>query len=197
MSNLFTSMLEWAKLHLVPLGLPGLIFTAFAESSFFPIPPDIILIPLALLSPENAILYGLLATLSSSAGAFLGYWIGLKGGRPVLRKLASEKSIEKAEAFFNRYGAWAVGIAAFTPIPYKVFTIASGVFMLRDLRAFFLASFLGRGGRFMAEAILIMLFGESIISFLTTRFEQATLLIGVAAAIALIAYSLVKRRSRF
>jgi len=190
-------MLEWAKLHLVPLGLPGLIFTAFAESSFFPIPPDIILIPLALLSPENAILYGLLATLSSSAGAFLGYWIGLKGGRPVLRKLASEKSIEKAEAFFNRYGAWAVGIAAFTPIPYKVFTIASGVFMLRDLRAFFLASFLGRGGRFMAEAILIMLFGESIISFLTTRFEQATLLIGVAAAIALIAYSLVKRRSRF
>ncbi|HDD42458.1 MAG TPA: DedA family protein [Nitrososphaeria archaeon] len=197
MSNLFTSMLEWAKLHLVPLGLPGLIFTAFAESSFFPIPPDIILIPLALLSPENAILYGLLATLSSSAGALLGYWIGLKGGRPVLRKLASEKSIEKAEAFFNRYGAWAVGIAAFTPIPYKVFTIASGVFMLRDLRAFFLASFLGRGGRFMAEAILIMLFGESIISFLTTRFEQATLLIGVAAAIALIAYSLVKRRSRF
>ena len=194
MSNLFTSMLEWAKLHLVPLGLPGLIFTAFAESSFFPIPPDIILIPLALLSPENAILYGLLATLSSSAGALLGYWIGLKGGRPVLRKLASEKSIEKAETFFNRYGAWAVGIAAFTPIPYKVFTIASGVFMLRDLRAFFLASFLGRGGRFMAEAILIMLFGESIISFLTTRFEQATLLIGVAAAIALIAYSLVKRR---
>ena len=187
-------MLEWAKLHLVPLGLPGLIFTAFAESSFFPIPPDIILIPLALLSPENAILYGLLATLSSSAGALLGYWIGLKGGRPVLRKLASEKSIEKAETFFNRYGAWAVGIAAFTPIPYKVFTIASGVFMLRDLRAFFLASFLGRGGRFMAEAILIMLFGESIISFLTTRFEQATLLIGVAAAIALIAYSLVKRR---
>jgi len=197
LSSLFTSLLEWARLHLVPLGLPGLIFTAFAESSFFPIPPDIILIPLALLSPENAILYGLLATLSSSTGAFLGYWIGLKGGRPVLRKLASEKSIEKAEAFFNRYGAWAVGIAAFTPIPYKVFTIASGVFMLRDLRAFFLASFLGRGGRFMAEAILIMLFGESIISFLTTRFEQATLLIGVAAAIALIAYSLVKRRSRF
>ena len=197
MSSLFTSLLEWARLHLVPLGLPGLIFTAFAESSFFPIPPDIILIPLALLNPENAILYGLLATLSSSAGAFLGYWIGLKGGRPVLRKLASEKAVRKAEDFFNRYGAWAVGLAAFTPIPYKVFTIASGVFMLKDLRAFFLASLLGRGGRFMAEAILIMLFGESIISFLTTHFEQATLLIGVAAAIALIAYSLIKRRSRF
>lgn len=196
MSSLFASLLEWARAYLVPLGLPGLILTAFAESSFFPIPPDIILIPLALLNPENAILYGLLATLSSSAGAFLGYWIGLKGGRPILRRIASEKAIEKAEGFFNRYGAWAVGIAAFTPIPYKVFTIASGTFMLKDLRAFFLASLLGRGGRFMAEVILIMLFGESIISFLTTHFEQVTLLTGVAAATALIVYGLIKKRSR-
>jgi undecaprenyl-diphosphatase len=147
------SLLEWARLHLVPLGIPGLVLTAFTESSFFLIPPDAILIPLALLDSGNAVLYGLTATASSTAGALLGYWIGLKGGRPILLKLAGEKSVKKAEEFFNRHGAWAVGIAAFTPIPYKVFMIASGVFMLRNLKAFIIASLLGRGGRFMADAL--------------------------------------------
>ncbi|MEM2189135.1 MAG: YqaA family protein [Nitrososphaerota archaeon] len=196
LTGLLDSMLEWARLHLVPLGIPGLILTAFTESSFFPIPPDAILIPLALLDPGNALLYGFLATISSTAGALLGYWIGLKGGRPILIKLAGEKSVRKAEEFFNRYGAWAVGIAAFTPIPYKVFTIASGAFMLRDIKAFIAASLLGRGGRFMAEALLIMLFGEEILSFLSSHFEAITLLAGAVIAVLLAAYSLLKRRLR-
>ncbi|MCF3653176.1 MAG: VTT domain-containing protein [Aigarchaeota archaeon] len=196
MSGLLDSLLEWARLHLVPLGIPGLILTAFTESSFFPIPPDVILIPLALLDPGNAVLYGLVATVSSTAGALLGYWIGLKGGRPILLKLAGKKSVKKAEEFFNRYGAWAVGVAAFTPIPYKVFTIASGVFMLRNLKAFILASILGRGGRFMAEAVLIMLFGEEILSFLSAHFELITILVGAAVIFFLAVYSLLRRRSR-
>jgi len=196
LSGLLDSLLEWARLNLVPLGIPGLVLTAFTESSFFPVPPDIILIPLALLDPGNAILYGLIATVSSTAGALLGYWIGLKGGRPILLKLAGEKSMKRVEEFFNKYGAWAIGIAAFTPIPYKVFTIASGVFMLRNLRAFIIASLLGRGGRFMAEAALIMLFGEKILSFLSAHFELITILIGTAVMMFLAAYSLLKRRSR-
>ena len=196
MDSFLDSLLEWARLHLVPLGIPGLVLTAFTESSFFPIPPDVILIPLALLDPGNAVLYGLVATVSSTAGALLGYWIGLKGGRPILLKLAGEKSVMKAEEFFNRYGAWAVGIAAFTPIPYKVFTIASGVFMLRNLKAFILASILGRGGRFMAEAVLIMLFGEEILSFLSAHFGLITILVGAAVIMFLAVYSLLRRRSR-
>jgi len=196
LDSFLDSLLEWARLHLVPLGIPGLVLTAFTESSFFPIPPDVILIPLALLDPGNAVLYGLVATVSSTAGALLGYWIGLKGGRPILLKLAGEKSVMKAEEFFNRYGAWAVGIAAFTPIPYKVFTIASGVFMLRNLKAFILASILGRGGRFMAEAVLIMLFGEEILSFLSAHFGLITILVGAAVIMFLAVYSLLRRRSR-
>lgn len=198
MSSFLDSLLEWARLYLVPLGVPGLVLTAFMESSFFPIPPDAILIPLALLDPGNAVLYGLVTTISSTAGALLGYWIGLKGGRPILLKLAGEKSVKKAEEFFNKYGAWAVGIAAFTPIPYKVFTIASGVFMLKNLKAFIVASLLGRGGRFMTEATLIMLFGEEILSFLSAHFELLTIMIGAATALFLAAYSLLRRRrSRF
>jgi undecaprenyl-diphosphatase len=196
LSGLLDFLLEWARLYLVPLGIPGLVLTAFTESSFFPIPPDVILIPLALLDPGNAVLYGLVATVSSTAGALLGYWIGLKGGRPILLKLAGERSMKKAEEFFNRYGAWAVGIAAFTPIPYKVFTIASGVFMLRNLKAFILASILGRGGRFMAEAVLIMLFGEEILSFLSAHFELITILVGAAVILFLAVYSLLRRGSR-
>jgi len=196
LSDFLDFLLEWARLHLVPLGIPGLIVTAFTESSFFPIPPDAILIPLVLLDPGNAVLYGLVATVSSTAGAILGYWIGLKGGRPILLKLAGEKSVKKAEELFNRYGAWAVGIAAFTPIPYKVFTIASGVFMLRNLKAFIIASLLGRGGRFIAEAVLIIFFGEEILSFLSAHFEFITILIGVAIVLFLAAYSLSRRRSR-
>ncbi|MCD6359386.1 MAG: DedA family protein, partial [Armatimonadetes bacterium] len=90
-------LLEWARQNLIPLGVPGLIAVAFAESSFFPIPPDVILIPLALLDPKNAIFYGLLTTISSAFGALFGYWIGLRGGRPILKKIASEGSIRKAE----------------------------------------------------------------------------------------------------
>ena len=193
LTSLLESLLEWARAHLIPLGLPGLIFTAFAESSFFPIPPDIILIPLALLDPDNALLYGFSATASSSVGALFGYWIGLKGGRPLLRRLASEDAIKRAEGFFNRYGVWAVGIAAFTPIPYKVFTIASGVFMLRDIRGFVIASFIGRGCRFMTEAILLALFGESILSFLTEYFEYVTLIAALVACLVILAYMRFRR----
>ncbi len=196
MNGLIDVLLEWARQNLIPLGVPGLIAVAFAESSFFPIPPDVILIPLALLDPKNAIFYGLLTTISSAFGALFGYWIGLRGGRPILKKIASEGNIRKAEDFFNKYGAWAIGIAALTPIPYKVFTIASGAFGMRNLRVFFLASFLGRGARFMSESILLMMFGEPILTFLKSSFELVTLIIGLTLAAILAAYSWLRKRRK-
>ena len=196
MDGLLDVLLEWARQNLIPLGVPGLIAIAFAESSFFPVPPDVILIPLVLLDPKNAIFYGLLTTISSAVGALFGYWIGLRGGRPVLKKFANEKNIQKAESFFNKYGAWAVGIAALTPIPYKVFTIASGAFGMKNLRAFFLASFLGRGARFMSESILLMIFGEPILAFLKSSFEQITLIIGLSLAAILAIHTWLKKRTK-
>ncbi len=159
---------EWSKETFLPLGWLGLFLLAFAESSFFPVPPDILLIPLCLAVPKFALFYALISTVGSVLGACFGYWIGLKGGRPILKKLTSNK-VERIEYYFQKYGAWAVGIAGFTPIPYKIFTIASGVFKV-DFKKMVVASIISRGGRFFLEAIFIMLFGEQIIWFIENYF---------------------------
>ncbi len=194
--ELVDALLSWAHTYLVPLGVPGLFILAFAESSFFPIPPDAVLIPLSLLNPGGALLYGLTATAGSVLGALLGYWIGLRGGRPVLLKIIKEERVMRVEGYFNRYGLWAVGIAAFTPIPYKVFTIASGAFRLRNIKGFIIVSFIGRGARFMTEATLIMLYGEPILEFIRTYFEQLTIAVVAAAAVIYVAYRRLGRKNK-
>ena len=177
----------------VPLGIPGLFVLAFAEASFFPVPPDVILIVLVLYDKSNGLLYGAVTTAGSVLGALVGYLIGLKGGRPVAAKIAGERRLQRAEEYFNRYGPWVVGVAAFTPIPYKVFTIASGALRLRDLRGFVIASVIGRGARFFTEAITIMLYGEEIIDFLNLYFEQLTLAATAVIVIFYIVYIRLKR----
>jgi undecaprenyl-diphosphatase len=174
----FQGILEWSR-ELVGYGPLGLFVIAFMESSFFPIPPDVLLIPLALANPSLALLYGLIATAGSVTGALLGWWIGIKGGRPVLLKLVGERKTGKIEQYFEKYGAWAIGIAGFTPIPYKIFTIASGVFRY-DIKNLIFVSTISRGARFMLEAVLIMVLGNEIIVFLDGSFGMATLvLVGV------------------
>lgn len=144
-------------------GEVGLFTLAFMESSFFPIPPDFILIPMCLANPEKALLFALIATIGSAFGGVLGYIIGKFGGRPVLNfffKKQQDKILE-VEKLYNKWGVWAVGAAAFTPIPYKIFTIASGVFKM-NLLGFTLVSIIGRGLRFFIVATALMLFGEKI-----------------------------------
>jgi len=165
-----------------PYAIWILFILAFAESSFFPIPPDVLMIPLALANPAAALLYALVTTVGSVTGGMFGFWIGARGGRPVLKRFISQKKIDAAKKLYKRYDVWAVGIAAFTPIPYKVFTISAGVFELRFKR-FVLASILGRAGRFFLVGILISIFGPIIKSFLDSYFEIvmiafAVLLIG-------------------
>jgi len=179
---------RWAEQVFVPLGPLGLFALAFAESSFFPVPPDVILIPLALINPANALFYGFLATAGSVCGALFGYWIGLKGGRPVILKFASERRVSQVESYFNKYGLWAVGLAAFTPIPYKVFTIASGAFRVKNVKGFIMVSFIGRGARFITEALLVMLYGEAILGIMRQYFEQLTVAIAAIAIVAYIVY---------
>ena len=110
---------EWA------LGV--LLLLTFSESTFFPIPPDPLLIAIGVANPSSAIWIAALVTLASVAGAYVGHFLGRRVGRPLLYRLVSEDKVARAEALFNRYGAWAILVAAFTPIPYKVFTILAGI----------------------------------------------------------------------
>ncbi len=152
------------------MGPFGLFLLAFAESSFFPVPPDVLLIALALAKPEASFALALITTVGSVLGAALGYFIGKKGGRPLLEKMFSKDKIRLVEGHFNKYDTWAVGIAGFTPIPYKIFTIAGGVFSINFPR-FIIVSLLSRGARFFLVGGAIYFFGPTIKSLLDKYFN--------------------------
>jgi len=155
-----------------------LFVTAFLESTISPIPPDPLLIPMAVLQPNLAIWLGVLCTVASVLGAVLGHWLGAQFGRPILGRFVSEPRIRSAESLFDKYGVWAVLVAAVTPIPYKVFTILAGVLKL-DMKRFLIASIIGRGMRFLSLAVVIFLFGEDVQAFVEENFEALTVLAGV------------------
>ncbi len=130
---------------------------SFAESSFFPVPPDVMLAPMVLVRPCRALHFALLTTLASVLGGLLGYVIGYYAFelvRPLLYSWGQWQSYLAVRDWFDRWGFWAVLIAGFSPIPYKVFTIAAGAMQIAII-PFMLASLLGRGGRFFLVAILI------------------------------------------
>lgn len=151
---------------------PGLwlFVLAFAESSFFPIPPDVLLITLGVATPEKAILFALICTVGSVLGGGAGYAIGLYGGRPLLYKLFNESKVGAVEKLYGKYNAWATGIAGLTPIPYKVFTIGGGAFKI-NFKIFMIASLVSRSLRFMVEGVLLFFFGETIRDFLYKQFN--------------------------
>lgn len=146
------------------MGVEGLALNAFIESFFLVPPPDILLIAMDLANPSKALFYAFICTIASVIGGGAGYAIGYWGGRPafnwIFRKSGMEK-FEAVEALYNKYGTFAVFFSAFTPIPYKVFTIASGILSMNFWK-FMFASFFGRGLRFFIVSIVIMLFGEAI-----------------------------------
>ena len=153
--QLYDWMLSWSD---SPYGVPALFGLALAESSFFPLPPDVLLIALTLGTPVNAWWYASVATVGSVLGGALGYGIGWYGGRPVLKKFMGQDRMDLVHQYFQRYEGWAILIAGFTPIPYKIFTIGAGAFYV-DFKIFMLASLVSRGGRFFLVAGAIQLFG--------------------------------------
>ena len=175
---------EWAIL--------ALAVEAFAESIFFPIPPDPLLVLVALLQQHLAIWLAIMVTVASVAGAVVGHWLGGRLGRPVLDRFFSERIVDAAEGWLRRYGVWATIIAAFTPIPYKVFAITAGVLDM-DRRSFIIASLIGRGARFMIIGVLVMIYGERIEEFIGDNFELVTVGVGAAAIAALLAVGLAHR----
>jgi membrane protein YqaA with SNARE-associated domain len=153
--QLYDWMLSWAD---SPYGIPALFVLALAESSFFPLPPDVLLIALTLGNPGNAWWYATVATVGSVLGGALGYGIGWYGGRPVVKKFMGQDRMDLVHQYFQRYEGWAILIAGFTPIPYKIFTIGAGAFYV-DFRTFMVASLISRGGRFFLVAGAIQFMG--------------------------------------
>lgn len=166
MSAWLVGLFHWVEgLAQTPQGPVALFLIAFAESSFFPVPPDVLLIPLCLGRPEMAFWFAGLCSAGSVLGAVAGYGIGYYGGRPLLLRLFNQEKIEVVSRYYDRYNAWAIGVAGLTPLPFKLFTISGGVFAI-NLKVFTVASILSRSLRFFAVAGLIYLFGEPIQSFI-------------------------------
>jgi len=153
-SWLYARALQWSRHRHAAWYLGGL---SFAESSFFPIPPDVILAPMCLADPKRAWWFAALTTITSIAGGALGYLIGYFAFDLIEPWIAGGKywqAYQAAVAWFGEWGFWAVLIAGFSPIPYKAFTISAGVLAMPFL-PFILASAVGRGARFFLVAGLI------------------------------------------
>lgn len=169
--NLYDWVLHWAE---TPYGLPALFILAFAESSFFPIPPDVLLIALAISIPTRAFRYALVCSVGSVLGGMLGYFLGWQFyeliGEPIIAFYGYQEYYHKIEGLYQQYGVWAVFIAGLTPIPYKVFTIASGAFHFPFL-TFMIASVLSRSARFFLVSTLIRFFGPKIKGFIDKYFN--------------------------
>ena len=194
MFGLFEGLSEWVVGFAgSPWAILVLVVTSFIESIFFPIPPDPLLIAIAIIQPRFALLLAALATLSSVAGAVVGYWLGRRYGRPIVDRLFKESTIALIEGKLDKYGKWAILTAAFTPLPYKVFAISAGVLNL-DLRTFVVASLVGRGARFLALGTLIYLFGESITAFVDENFGLVTISLAAVVLAGVGTWALLHRR---
>lgn len=176
--KLYDWVLHWAR---TPYGSWALFVLSFCESSFFPIPPDVLLIALAVAIPGKSLKYALICSIGSLLGGCFGYLIGwqfmLLIGEKIIAFYGLTEKIEYVRELYIRYDAWAVGIAGFTPIPYKIFTISAGAFKI-NFFVFFLASLISRSARFFLVGGLIYIFGSKISKLIDKYFDMlATLFV--------------------
>jgi membrane protein YqaA with SNARE-associated domain len=150
---------------------------SFAESSFFPVPPDVVLVPMALARPEKARVYALVCTVASVLGGLVGYAIGAllydTLGQWLISVYGYGQGVEAFREAYAKWGAWIILIKGMTPIPYKIVTIASG-FAGYDLFTFAVLSLITRGARFFLEAELLRIYGEPIRGFIEDRLTLVT-----------------------
>jgi len=167
--RLYDWVMSLAKTRNAPYALGAVSFT---ESSFFPIPPDILLIPMVVARRQNWFWYALLCTLTSVAGAFLGYFIGAvlfqTIGQPLLQLYGAEHTFERFVSWYDQWGGWGILLGAVTPFPYKVLTIFSGSVGF-DIIQFTIVSIIGRSLRFFVVAALLFRFGAPIQEFIEKR----------------------------
>ena len=181
MKELFIQITQYFE----QLGAWGLALNSFVESFFLVPPPDILLGIMDIAQPHNALYFALICTAASALGGALGYGIGYWGGRAVFFKLFRKngrEQLEAAEKMYNKYGSAAVFFSAFTPVPYKVFTIASGILNM-NFKKFMIASFFGRGLRFFLVSIVLMLFGDAVKQYIEPIIIIMTVLIIIFYAV--------------
>jgi len=182
--RLYDWVLSWADTR---FGTPALFVLAFLESSFFPIPPDVLQIALSAGKPKRAFWYATVNMVGSVLGAFLGFFIGyvLWTKTPGLQYFFFNYIPGFTEAVFNRVGELyqdnafvAIFMAAFTPIPYKVFTVAAGVFNI-SLAALLFGSIIGRGGRFYLIGAIMYFFGPTVVTWIDRYFNLLTIVFAI------------------
>jgi membrane protein YqaA with SNARE-associated domain len=171
---------DWTmRLAAHPHALAWLALIACIESIFFPIPPDVMIIPMVLAARERAWKIAAVATLASAVGGVIGYGVGYflyeEVGKPIIAFYGYADKYTTFQGWYADYGAWIVGAGGFTPIPYKVITIASGVVQL-DFTTFAVVSILSRGARFFLVAALLWRFGAPIRGFVEARLGLLALL---------------------
>ena len=176
--RLYDWVLSWAE---TPYGIPVLALLAFAEASFFPVPPDVLLMALCLSIPAKSFRYASVAMLGSVVGGILGYGIGMglwEMVSPIFFQYVpgfSTESFARVKGFFDQYDFWTIFVAGFTPIPYKIFTIAAGAFQI-NFPIFCLASLISRGLRFFMVAGLFYYFGKPAKELIDKYFNLLTIL---------------------
>ncbi|MFN3558680.1 MAG: YqaA family protein [Brevundimonas sp.] len=162
----------------------SLAVVSFAESSFFPIPPDVMLAPMVLARPERAWFYATVCTLASVLGGLLGYAIGYflePVGLSILAFLGKADTFETSKALFQQHGAWVILIKGLTPIPFKLITISAGIFQF-NLALFIALCVITRGARFFAVAFVLKTWGPAVLAMVEKRLALWTV-IGLAVLI--------------
>lgn len=188
-SSLYERAMAWARHRHAPWYLCGL---SFSESSFFPIPPDVMLMPMCMANPARAWWFASLTTLASVLGGLFGYLIGAYAFEviePMIRGGAFWDKYLQAQAWFADWGFWAIFIAGFSPIPYKVFTIAAGVASMA-LLPFTIASLIGRGARFFLVAGLMAWGGARMEGVLRRYVDRLGWAVVVLSLVGLLLYKL-------
>ncbi|MCK5244183.1 MAG: DedA family protein [Desulfobacterales bacterium] len=187
--RLYDWVLHWAE---TPYGTPALFLLAFCESSFFPVPPDVLLIALSVSIPKKAFRYALVCSAGSLLGGCFGYLIGWEFmaaiGDAIIQFYGFNDQYYYVQDLYTRYDAWVIGIAGFTPIPYKVFTITAGAFKINFL-IFVVVSLLSRSARFFLIGVLIYKFGPAIQRFIDRYFN---LLAALFTILLLLGFVLIK-----
>ena len=180
LKNLYNWTLSLAQSRHAPLAL-GLV--AFAESSFFPIPPDALLVPMSVAQPKKAWTYALICTLGSVLGGVLGYAIGAllfdSVGQWLINLYGYGEKMGALKTFYDEYGAWFILLKGLTPIPFKLVTIVSGV-LHYNFALFVLLCLVTRGARFFILALLMNKFGEPIKAALEKYFGWFLLILAVS-----------------
>jgi len=169
--SMYDWVLHWAS---TPYALPALFCVAFIESSFFPIPPDILLIAMTVAVPALWIRFSLVCSVASVLGGMFGYFIGYQFmdliGTRIVEFYHLQAKFEKIGVLYDEHQAWAVAAAGFTPLPYKIFTLAAGAFKI-NFPTFVLASAISRSARFFLVAFIIHKFGPPIKVFIEKYFN--------------------------